>query len=153
MKQVKAFTMIELIFVIVILGILAVVAIPKLAATRTDAIVTKKLQNLAVFITDVSAYYTARGEFGVISQMSKVSDFSNADLSQDPSTTATTTINFQTPLTIGNENCVQLQFQDGNLTLSQVSNPSGNVCQELVKTSMYKDLEKTHIVAGARVKK
>jgi len=31
------FTMIELIFVIVILGILAAVAVPKLAATRTDA--------------------------------------------------------------------------------------------------------------------
>ncbi len=33
----KAFTMVELIFVIVIIGILAVVAIPKLAATRDDA--------------------------------------------------------------------------------------------------------------------
>lgn len=33
----KAFTMIELIFVIVIIGILASVAIPKLAASRVDA--------------------------------------------------------------------------------------------------------------------
>jgi len=36
-----AFTMIELIFVIVVLGILAAVAIPKLAASRDDAILVK----------------------------------------------------------------------------------------------------------------
>lgn len=36
-----AFTMIELVFVIVVLGILASVAIPKLAATRTDAYISK----------------------------------------------------------------------------------------------------------------
>jgi len=40
LKQ-QAFTMIELVFVIVILGILSAVAIPKFAATRTDAQITK----------------------------------------------------------------------------------------------------------------
>jgi general secretion pathway protein G len=37
----KAFTMMELIFVIVIIGILASVAVPRLAATRDDATITK----------------------------------------------------------------------------------------------------------------
>ena len=37
----NAFTMIELVFVIVILGILAAVAIPRFAATRTDAEISK----------------------------------------------------------------------------------------------------------------
>ncbi|MDP3292945.1 MAG: prepilin-type N-terminal cleavage/methylation domain-containing protein [Sulfuricurvum sp.] len=36
-----AFTMIELVFVIVILGILTAIAIPRLAATRTDAEIAK----------------------------------------------------------------------------------------------------------------
>ena len=41
MKQSKkAFTMIELVFIIVIIGILASVAIPRLAATRDDAEIT-----------------------------------------------------------------------------------------------------------------
>ena len=37
----RAFTMIELVFVIVVIGILAGVAIPKFAATRDDAIISK----------------------------------------------------------------------------------------------------------------
>jgi len=37
----NAFTMLELTFVIVIIGILSAVAIPKLAATRDDAVITK----------------------------------------------------------------------------------------------------------------
>jgi general secretion pathway protein G len=42
MKQLnRAFTMIEVVFVIVILGILAAVAIPRLSATRTDAQISK----------------------------------------------------------------------------------------------------------------
>gem|GEM_PF-144384 len=40
-KNKKAFTMIELVFVIVVLGILAAVAVPKFAATRTDAQISK----------------------------------------------------------------------------------------------------------------
>ena len=37
----KAFTMIELVFVIVVIGILAAIAVPKMAVTRDDAIVAK----------------------------------------------------------------------------------------------------------------
>ena len=37
----KAFTMIELVFVIVVIGILSAVAIPKLSATRDDAVIAR----------------------------------------------------------------------------------------------------------------
>jgi general secretion pathway protein G len=48
MKNFKnAFTMVELVFVIVILGILAAVAVPRLAATRTDADITKGRADVA----------------------------------------------------------------------------------------------------------
>ncbi len=48
MKNSKnAFTMIELVFVIVILGILAAVAVPKFAATRVDAQISKGRADVA----------------------------------------------------------------------------------------------------------
>jgi len=45
-KTRKAFTMIELVFVIVVIGILSAIAIPKFAATRDDAIITKAVATL-----------------------------------------------------------------------------------------------------------
>jgi len=48
MKNSKnAFTMIELVFVIVVLGILAAIAVPKLAATRDDAQIAKGRSDIA----------------------------------------------------------------------------------------------------------
>ncbi len=57
----QAFTMIELVFVIVILGILAVVAVPKLSATRDDARISAMAHTLSAATTEIASYATAQG--------------------------------------------------------------------------------------------
>lgn len=56
-----AFTMIELIFVIVILGVLSAIAIPKLNATRDDAELAKAKTNLTTLLGDIQTYYASKG--------------------------------------------------------------------------------------------
>ena len=72
----KGFTMIELIFVIVILGILASVAIPRLAGTREDAEISTAVANLRTLLGDAASYYVVKGGFGT----AKWQEFTNVPL-------------------------------------------------------------------------
>ena len=58
----KAFTMVELIFIIVIIGILTGVALPRLLATRDDALIAKNSEYITGIMTEISTYSIANGE-------------------------------------------------------------------------------------------
>ncbi len=63
-----AFTMIEMIFVIIIIGLLGTVAIPLLSTTSNEARGTRIAHNLGVCIKDAGSHYMKSGSFGGITQ-------------------------------------------------------------------------------------
>ena len=75
-KNKKAFTMLELTFVIVIIGILSAIAIPKFAANRDDATVAKAKATVSAIRNAVATERQKRilrGEFTHIFKLSKAS--------------------------------------------------------------------------------
>ncbi len=118
----NAFTMIELIFVIVILGILAAVAIPKLAATRDDAQVSKMAQNIGTSIEEIASYTISKGtadsNFALMSNaMKKMQSNGDATLSANKAV-----------ISIGGVDCVNVNIvknaTNDDLNVSFIS--SGN---------------------------
>ncbi|EIY6904429.1 prepilin-type N-terminal cleavage/methylation domain-containing protein [Campylobacter jejuni] len=77
----KAFTILELVFVIVILGILAAVALPKMSSSKDEAEVSKSLNNLKTLINDISIYTLKNDHLNSIKTMSNVSGIENINLS------------------------------------------------------------------------
>ena len=131
--------MIELIFVIVILGILASVAIPRLAATRTDAEISAAVSNLRTILSDAASYYAVKGEFGTV----KWKDITNVTLQlsrNNPITASTPATQHGAHLAADGKNCISIQLVDrsGNipayiLFVKDRENKLQGLCREIVE--------------------
>lgn len=153
----KAFTMIELIFVIVIIGILASVAIPKLSATRDDSKVSVMIANARTAFGDLSAYYTSK-------QASIWNDDTNGTL------TNATSVSFYNPgcdgrldhnkskivssyaLCNGEAECLKFTGEvNGVLTIINGLNTIDPVCTKVQTDKAIVNLKMTHNFGGKKV--
>lgn len=148
----SGFTMIELIFVIVILGILAAVAIPKLSATRDDAKISKIASNLATIVSDAGSYYTSQGSAKW--QAAKWADVSNVDVFTGAANmTSAKAVDIQTTVYLNADattNCFTIvTTDDGNMTVAAGAEIANVICAGAQQIS--ESLVKTHSFGGVGV--
>jgi len=128
------FTMIELIFVIVILGILAAVAIPKLAATRDDAKISAIVGNARTALGDFTSFYTSQGQAVWQDAATVVNTVSNVPLAEGTcDVPATAQVASGTAFllcdgnTAGSAACLSIDANATHVTVTDLANAS-TVC-------------------------
>jgi len=136
----SGFTMIELIFVIVILGILASVAIPKLAATRDDAKISAAATSIGNAVSEVSSYYTAKGTFAMPNYAEMSNSLAEADWLYD-STNSDENLTIIHYRTNGN-NCIGLFIAGSDVNISHDSNSNMNEAADSTTDTLCTNLRK-----------
>ncbi|MCI6343421.1 MAG: type II secretion system GspH family protein [Campylobacter sp.] len=152
----KGFTMIELIFVIVILGILASVAIPRLAATREDAEISAAVANLRTLVSDATAYYVAKGSFNTTgATKAKWSEITNVPL-DGATSTAVNGSTATAKLKAGGKDCIGVRLVNKTGTTpahivfsKETAANSAGVCKQVADSDSVKKAYLDSTVKGA----
>lgn len=128
----KGFTMIELIFVIVILGILAAVAIPRLAATRDDAEISKTATNIQTLVSDLGSYYTSQGKFATKTTSSGTATTNDIDMAA--------MTNVANPVKAKADNCFEVIGPSDTSGALEVSVGTAGLCNDIWKLPGLKNI-------------
>ncbi|PPB74221.1 type II secretion system protein [Campylobacter hyointestinalis] len=151
----KGFTMIELVFVIVILGILASLAVPKLAATKDDAEAAKAAVEIKDAITQLTTYYIVNGSYPKDNINGKDVTTLNADTVKPYSPTIAEVLGRTNPWT----DCIKITPSNGsedgttpaNIKVAKKDAGKSSFCQAVRGTQAYKDWSKLAESNGIQV--
>ena len=147
----KAFTMIELIFVIVIIGILAAVAIPKLAATRDDAKISGIVANARIAIGDLESYYMSRGNIAWNTDVMQNTTSALLSISCDTPIEANTSISPNT-FVLCHDEVVCISFEttaEGHLIVADGIDTTDSICEAVKSDPAIRNMSnKTYVLGG-----
>jgi general secretion pathway protein G len=155
----KAFSMLELIFVIIILGILASFAIPNLSATRSDAKAVSVKSDIKLAIDSISAYYMAKGQITDISKTVTLDD-TRWTIANNTNGTANLAYIFKT--VANDKECVRVEIDDVVVTdkilrtsiAKNATGTSGNediVCAQIRKLYNKLDSNGDDTLGGSKI--
>jgi len=74
MKNKKAFSLLELIFVIAVLGIIAAISIPKFLNSKTEATINSIKQDVTTISTSIQSYYLINNKIDKISDSVNINE-------------------------------------------------------------------------------
>jgi len=117
----KGFSIIELIFVIAVLGIIAAVAVPKLLDSRSSALSTTIKQDISTITNSIQSYYMLNGK------VEKISDTVSIN-------SKTWEVNPQKaifPISETGTECVSIEIDENELSVTIDQNNSTEVCKKI----------------------
>lgn len=120
----QGFSIIELIFVIAVLGIIAAVAVPKLMDTRSSAIVSTIKQDISTITTSVQSYYMMNNKIDNISDSVNINE-STWELSPKK-------VEFKIEENI----CISISLDENILKVDIVENGDSNICKKLYESGV-----------------
>ncbi|WP_193311110.1 type II secretion system protein [Poseidonibacter ostreae] len=127
-KMKKGFSLLELIFAIVVIGIIASFAIPKYLDTRDSALVSTLKRDISTAITSIQSYHLQNGS------ISKISDAVTLN------TTNWTIEDLKITYKDNTTDCAIIEVKESKLNLT-VSADAGDICKKLdeagIKTTSY----------------
>lgn len=120
----QGFSIIELIFVIAVLGIIAAVAVPKLMDTRSSAIVSTIKQDISTITTSAQSYYMMNNKIDNISD--------SVNINESTWTVSSKKIEFKIEDTV----CVSISLNDNKLSVDIDETSESSVCKKLYESGV-----------------